>query len=56
MEPVKNKLNHMEQLGVIILVEAPTDWCPGMVVVPKSNGRVRICVDLKKLNESVYRE
>ena len=27
-----------------------------MVVVPKSNGQVRICVDLTKLNESVYRE
>ena len=28
----------------------------GMVVVPKSNGKVRICVDLTKLNESVCRE
>lgn len=27
-----------------------------MVVVPKSNGKVRICVDLTKLNESVHRE
>ena len=27
-----------------------------MVVVPKSNGKVRICVDLTKLNESVCRE
>ena len=27
-----------------------------MVVVPKSNGKVCICVDLTKLNESVCRE
>ena len=27
-----------------------------MVVVPKSNGKVRICVDLTRLNESVCRE
>ena len=27
-----------------------------MVVIPKSNGEVRICVDLTKLNESVLRE
>ena len=27
-----------------------------MVVVPKKNGKVRICVDLKPLNESVIRE
>ena len=33
----------------------PTDWCSAMVVVPKNDGRVRICVDLTKLNESVKR-
>lgn len=27
-----------------------------MVVVPKQNGKVRICVDLTRLNESVCRE
>ena len=32
-----------------------TPWCVGMVVVPKPNGTVRICVDLKPLNESVIR-
>ena len=39
-----------------MLVEEPTDWCSGMVVVPKSNGNVLICVDLTKLNENVQRE
>ena len=29
---------------------------PGMVVVPKAAGSVRICVDLTKLNRSVCRE
>lgn len=46
----------MEQLGVITKVEEPTDWCSGMVTVPKKNGAVRICVDLTKLNEDVCRE
>ena len=27
-----------------------------MVVVPKANGKVRICVDLTNLNESIVRE
>ena len=27
-----------------------------MVVIPKTNGCVRICVDLTKLNEDMYRE
>lgn len=43
----------MEQMGVIC---APTPWCAGLVVVPKKSGAVRICVDLKPLNESVLRE
>ena len=46
----------MESLGVISRVDSPTDWCAGMVVVPKLNGKIRLCVDLTKLNESVKRE
>ena len=56
MQPVKEELERMEQLGVIARVEQPTDWCAGLVVVQKPNGKVRICVDLTKLNESVRRE
>ena len=46
----------MEKLGVIVKVQQPTDWCAGMVIVPKRNGTIRICVDLTKLNASVCRE
>ena len=37
-------------------MEEPTEWCSRMVVVPKPNGQVCICVDLTKLNESIKRE
>ena len=55
MEKVKTELQRMEKVGVISRVSEPTDWCAGMVVVPKPDGRVRICVDLTnlKLNQSV---
>ena len=56
MLKVKEELQRMEKLGVISKVDIPTDWCAGMVVVPKPDGRIRICVDLRKLNESVLRE
>lgn len=56
MDKVKQELSRMESLGVISRVEDPTDWCAGIVVVPKKTGAVRICVDLTKLNESVCRE
>ena len=50
MKPVKEELRRMEKLGVITRVLA------AMVVVPKGNGKVRICVDLTHLNRSVLRE
>ena len=53
---VKDELDRMESLGVITKVEAPTQWCAGIVAVPKTSGAVRICVDLKQLNKSVLRE
>ena len=53
---VKEELQRMENMGVITKIDEPTEWCAGMVVVPKQSGKVRICVDLTKLNESVCRE
>jgi hypothetical protein len=55
-EKVHQELQRMESLGVISKVEQPTEWCAGMVVIPKKDGNVRICVDLKPLNTSVLRE
>ena len=37
-------------------IDKLTDWCAPMVVVPKQNGKVRICVDFTKLNDFVRRE
>ena len=46
----------MVKEDVIEPVDTPTDWCSPIVVVPKPNGNVRLCVDLTKLNKSVKRE
>ena len=50
---VKDELKRMESLGVISKVDVPTPWCTRMVVVPKQDGTVRICVPL---NAHVLRE
>ena len=55
-EQVRNELERMESLKVVSKVTQPTDWCAVMVVVPKRSREVRICVDLKPLNECVLRE
>ena len=56
MSKVKAELERMENLGVISKVDIPADWCAGMVVVPKPDGKIRMCLDLTKLNESVLKE
>ena len=53
---VKEELARMEKLGVIRNVDKPTNGYAGMVTVPKSNGKIRIGLDLTKLNENVCSE
>ena len=55
-EKVQEELKKMEELDIIRPVETPTDWCAPIVAVPKPNGKVRLCIDLTELNESVRRE
>ena len=55
-DKVKQELDRMESTGVIKKIDEPTSWCAGMVAVPKKEGKIRICVDLKPLNECVLRE
>ena len=49
---VVEELDRMEKAGVT----NPIPWCTGMAVVRKMSGIVRICVDLKPLNQSMLRE
>ena len=53
---VKEEIDKMINQGIISPVTEPTTWCSGIVVVPKQNGDVRICVDLTQLNKAVRRE
>lgn len=39
MGKVKEELQRMEELGVVRGVEEPTEWCAGIVVVPKKNSQ-----------------
>ena len=46
----------MDAMTVISKAKQPTQWYAGMVAVPKKNGNLQICVNLKLLNEAVQRE
>ncbi|XP_064461585.1 uncharacterized protein K02A2.6-like [Ornithodoros turicata] len=56
LEVVPTELEKLQQEGVIRKVDSPTEWCSGLVVVPKATGGHRLCVDLTKLNQVVMRE
>ena len=56
LSKVKAEFDRMLSEGIISPVEEATDSCSGMVVVPKNDGSIRICVDLTGLNRAVKRE
>ena len=55
-EKVKAELDRMEKLNVISKVDEPTKWVNSIVVVPKPNGVLRICLDPRDLNKVINRE
>ena len=56
LDNVKAEIKRMEDMEVIERVDQPTEWCSPVVVVPKKNGKVRICGDFIQLNKAVQRE
>jgi len=56
MDGVKAELESMEANQIITKVDCPTAWVNSMVVVEKTNGDLRICLDPKDLNKAVMRE
>ena len=45
-----------EKREIIARVTTPTPWISSMVVVPKKNGKLRICSDPMDLNRALHRE
>ena len=46
---VKEEINKLLRVGFILPVKKET-WLSPIVVVPKKNGKIRVCVDYRKLN------
>ena len=52
---LKEALEDLKQ-EVIAPVTTPTEWISSIVAVPKKNGKLRICLDPKDLNDAILRE
>ena len=46
----------MENIGVIKKVTEPARWVSSMIPVSKSNGEIRVCLDLRELNQAIQRQ
>lgn len=56
-EKVDKKLDELLELDIIEEVpEGPSGWISPLVVVPKGDGDVRVCVDMRRANEAIIRE
>ena len=53
---VYKKLNQMVKDEIIISVVEPTEWVSRMLLVGKSDGDVRICLDPFELNKAILRQ
>ena len=52
---LKQELNRSVKTGILIPVDVPKDWISSMVVIKKSSGKIRLCIDPKPLNQALKR-
>ena len=55
-ETLHNTLTELTEQGIIEPVQRPTAWISSLVIVPKKNGKLRLCLDPKDLNQAILRE
>ena len=56
-DKLKQEIDLLVDQGIITPITEPTEWCAPIVVAPKKGtDRIRMCVDLSKLNKYVSRE
>jgi len=52
-DKLKNTLDHLVKMKVIVTVNEPVDWISNIVIVEKPNKKLRICLDLQDLNKAL---
>ena len=52
-EDLKNELDLMERNDVVQKISSAVEWCSPVVIAHKKNGKIRLCVDYRRLNEVI---
>ena len=53
---VEAKIQELIDLDIIEPAQGPTPWVNPVVVVPKSGGDIRLCIDMRRANQAIQRE
>lgn len=53
---VSEELAQLEKQGIIEKVDGATPWVSPLVAIPKKNGSVRLCIDMREPNQAIRRE
>ena len=53
----KDELDQLQKLDIItsLGIDETVEWCNSFVLVPKANGKVRLCLDPARLNQALIR-
>ncbi|XP_062578034.1 uncharacterized protein K02A2.6-like [Saccostrea cucullata] len=55
-DKVGEQLDELESQDIIERVNDPTPWVSPVIIVPKPNGDIRLCVDMRQANAAIIRE
>ena len=55
-QKVSDALDRLEEQGIIEKVHGPTPFVSPLVVIPKKDGDIRLCVDMRMANKAIQRE
>ena len=55
-DAVQRTLSDLMQQGIVAPVQEQMAWISSIVIVPKKNGTLRLCLDPQDLNRAILRE